>query len=268
MGQSNLPPVDSFFGLPGWLIMLVFLVVLLAACETGYRLGMKSRLDEKTKAVIPTIAAAVLGVLGLLLAFTMSMSVTRFETRRQLVLDEANAIGTDYWRAQLMPAPERTELQDLLREYAAVRLRYAEVGINPKRLEQARQETAQLQGQLWARASAFAEKDPRSVTAGLLLQSLNNTFDLENARWTAFLAHVPQSVVYVNGLMGLLAMFLVGYGFGLAGHRHALSAALLIVSVTAVLGVIIDLDRPRSGIIRVSQQPMIELQRQLAAPGH
>jgi amino acid transporter len=268
MGQYSIANLNTFFGIPGWLLLLLFFAMMLAFCEAGYRLGQRSRLGEKTREAIPTVLTAILGVLGLLLAFTMAMAVNRYDARRLLVLDEANAIGTDYWRTQLLPAPESTELQDLLRQYIDVRLRYAEAGFNSEKLQQVRRDTARLQSQLWSRAAAFAEKDPRSVTAGLLLQSLNTTFDLESARWTALLAHVPESVIYVNAFMGLLAGLLVGYGFGLTGNRHTLSIALLALSISVVLVVIIDLDRPRHGLLRISQQPLVDLQRQLAAPKH
>jgi hypothetical protein len=266
MGPNDVVKVETFFGLPAWLLVLLFVAIMMATSEAGYALGLRAKIDEKAKGVIPTIATAILAVLGLLLGFTMSMAVSRYDTRRYLVLDEANALGTAYLRAQVVPQPESTELQDLLRQLVDVRTRYAEGAIDAQRMRKARAETEELQGEIWARATAVAQRDPRSVPAGLLLQALNNAFDVENSRWTAFLSHVPESVIYVNALMGVIAVLMVGYGFGLAGQCHRLSVALLVISVSVVLGVIIDLDRPRSGVIRVSQQPMIELQRQLAAP--
>ena len=98
------------------------------------------------------------------------------------------------------------------------------------------------------------------MRTGLLLQSLNEAFDLETARWTAFQNHVPASVIYVNAVLGLLSAMLVGYMFGVDGRRNFFSMCLLALSITLVLAVIIDLDRPRSGFIRGSQQPMIDLQ--------
>lgn len=266
MGQDDIARLSSFFGMPGWLVMLMFLLLMLATWETGHWLGLKSRIDEKTKSAIPTVAGAILGVLGLLLAFTMSMAVTRYDTRRHLVLEEANAIRTAYLRTQLLPRPESTELQDLLRQYAEVRLRIAQAGRDAQTLQQGREEAEQLQRQLWSRAAAFAEKEQRSVTARLLLRSLNNMFDLKTGRWVAFIGRVPENVIYVNAVIGLLAALMLGYGFGMAGRHRPLYEALLIVSVTLVLAVIINLDDPRSRAIRDSQQPMIDLQGQLVKP--
>jgi hypothetical protein len=113
--------------------------------------------------------------------------------------------------------------------------------------------------EFWARAVAYGQKDPNPVRAGLLLQSLNQAIDLESARTMALQNHVPASVIYVNAIVGLLAAMVVGYAFGLHGRRQIFSMCVLAVAITLVLTLIIDLDRPRSGLIRVSQQPMIDL---------
>ena len=264
MSQDN---IENFYGAPEWLMGLLFLGLMAVACETGYRLGLRSKAAEKTRALVPTIAASILAILGLLLAFTMSMSVSRYETRRLLVLEEADAIFAAYLRMQALPAPESTELQELLRQYAANRLRVSQAALDFQKLRQGKEEDARLEGELWSRAATLARKEPQSVPAGVLMESLNKVFDLENDRWIGFVAHVPQGVIYVNALLGLVAALMVGYDFGLAGHRHPLSEALLIVAITIVMVVIVELDRPYSGVIRVSQQPLIYLQRRLAAPG-
>src|SRR5271165_5450144 len=111
-----------------WLIFVVFFgAILIAASEAGFRLGRKavSRSAENAKSQLGAVEGGILALLGLLLGFTMSMAVTRFEVRKQLVLDEANAIGTSYLRTRLVPDPEGTEIANLLREYVAVRLQYA-----------------------------------------------------------------------------------------------------------------------------------------------
>jgi hypothetical protein len=247
------------------IIFVIFFALMLAATEFGFRLGRKSEANtpDKTKSLVSTVEAAILAVLGLLLGFTMSMAVTRFEVRKQLVLDEANAIGTSYLRARLLPAPEGTEIASVLREYISVRVQYGTAGNDPTRLDSLRAQTVRLQDEFWERAVAYGQKDPNPVRAGLLLQSLNQTIDLESARRMALQNHVPESVIYVNGIVGILAAMLVGYTFGLNGRRQIFSMCVLALAITLVLTLIIDLDRPRSGFIRVSQQPMIDLQHGL-----
>jgi prepilin signal peptidase PulO-like enzyme (type II secretory pathway) len=243
------------------IIHVAFFALMLAASELGFRLGSKvqGKTSADTKSQISTVEAAVLGVLALLLGFTMSMAVSRFDVRKQLLLGEANAINTSLLRAQLLPAPEGPEIASLLRQYVNVRIQYGTAGNDLARLESLKTQTAHLQKEFWTRAVTYAQQDPNEVKAGSLVHSLNEAIDLERARWMALQNHVPESVIYVNAVVGLLSIFLVGYTFGVNGPRNLLSMFVLALSITLVLAVIIDLDRPRSGFIRGSQQPMIDL---------
>ena len=157
------------------------------------------------------------------------------------------------------PTPEGPEIANLLRQYINVRVQYGTSGNDLARLNDLHTQTGVLQTELWTRAASYAQKDPNPVKAGLLLQSLNEAIDLESARWMAFQNRVPQNVIYVNAIVGLLAAMLVGYSFGVNGHRNIFSMCVLALAITLVLSVIIDLDRPRSGFIGASQQPMIDL---------
>jgi hypothetical protein len=246
-------------------LVVFFAAILAAASEAGFRLGRKaeSRTAEKTKAHLGAIEGGILGVLALLLGFTISMAVTRFEVRKQLVLEEANAIETSYLRTRLLPAPESTEIANLLREYVVVRLQYADVGDDLDRLQAMREQAVRLQNEFWTVAVAYGQKDPSLVKAGLLLQSLNQVIDLESARWMAFQDHVPPTVIYVNYVVALFVAILVGYAFGREGRRQVFSTSMLVLAITVVLAVIVDLDQPRQGFIKVSQQPLVDLQHQL-----
>ena len=257
--------IGFLYGANEWIIAFLLLVLLLAMNEAGFRLGRhaESRTSEKTKSEISVVAGSIVGVLGLLLGFTMSMAVARFEARRQLVLEEANAIGTSYLRTQHLPAPDGPEIASLLSDYVNLRLEYARADQDFDQLQTARRQTARVQKEFWVRAVAYAQKDPNPVRAGLILISLNQVIDLEAARWMTFLDRVPASVIYVNGFIALLAVSLVGYSFGVSGRRQVFSVCLLAVAISVVLAVILDLDRPRRGFIQVSQQPMIDLQDQL-----
>lgn len=255
------------------LIACVVFLLLLVAAELGFRLGRAgySRISEKTKEEISVIQASVLGILGLLLAFTISMAVSRFEQRKQLVVDEANAIGTSYLRTDLIPEPDRGYIAKRLREYVGLRLRFARTGDdvatlrNAGAVKNAREEMQRAETDFWQRAIACAQRDPNPVTTGLLLQSLNEVVDLDAARWAAFNNHVPETVIYANAFVALLATILVGYSIGLLGQRNPFSVILLCIAITITLIVIIDLDRSRQGLITVTQEPLVELQEQLSA---
>jgi len=244
-------------------------LLLLAATELGFRIGRRgySRISEKSKTQISVIQGSMLGVVGLLLGFTIAMAVSRFELRKKLVLDEANAIGTSYLRTDLIPEPDRGYIAQQLRDYLGLRLRYARdpsILKDGNAIKKAQQEIGRAQNLFWRRAIACAQKDPNPVTTGLLLQSLNEIIDLSTARWAALNNHVPETVIYVNAVVALLATTLVGYSIGLAGQRDVFSVALLSIGITITLTVIIDLDSSRQGLITVSQQPLIDLQENLS----
>lgn len=262
--------VDFLYATPEWIIDSLFFALVLAAGEAGFRFGRsaQARTTEKTAAQISVVAGSVLGTLALLLGFTMSMAVSRFEVRKQLVLEEANAIGTSYLRTQLLPRPESTEIGNRLREYVDLRVHFVDVGSDPERIKDAREKALRLQDQFWPQAVAYARKYPSPVTTGLLLQSLNQAIDMEAAQWMALQNHVPVTVIYANAMVAFLAANIVGYTFGLQGRRQVFSTCLLALAITLVLAVILDLDRPRQGFIHVGQQPMVDLQSQLRAPGN
>ncbi len=250
-----------FYRTSEFVIRWLFFASLLAATEIGFRLGRRfgDRIPDGIKSEISTVETGILSVLALLLGFTTSMAVSRFELRKQLVLEESDAIGTSLLRAQLIPAPAGPEIAALLGQYVKVRVQYGGAGDDLAQLTDLNRQTARLQTELWTKTVSYAQKNPNPVVAGLLLQSLNQAIDVGEARWMAFQNRVPESVIYVNAAVGLLSMMLVGYAFGVHGRRNIFSMCVLAASIALVLAVIVDLDRPRSGFIRGSQQPMIDL---------
>ena len=262
--------VELFYSVDEWLIALVMLALLLLATEGGFRAGRKVRsgLDEGAKAQVGTIAGAVLGLLALLLGFTFSMALSRFDLRKQLVLEESNAIGTAHLRSRLLPEPVRTETAGLLRSYVDARLDFFRAGIDKERLREAHDKTEQLQTQLWSQVAAAVAKDDRETTTGYFITSLNEVIDLHGARRAAMENHVPEGVLLLLFAIALVAAVALGYGCGLGGCRHFLSTTMTFVLIVMVVTVIIDLDRPRRGLILVSQESMIRLRDDLshAAP--
>jgi hypothetical protein len=247
-----------------WLSSLIFFGIFLAISEGGMWLGERSQVTAgQVKIQIIAVEEAVLAILALLLAFSLVMAVSRFDSRRQLAVEEANAIGTACWRCLLVPPTQGRELVGLLQEYLDTKIHFFDSGVQPDSLRASRERTAQLQNEMWSRAAANSLTNPQSVPAGLLLESFNHAFDMEDARWTALTVHVPAGVLWVDCLVGLLAGLLVGYNFGLSGQHDHISTWVLATCVSAVLAVIMDLDQPRRGLIEVGAQPLIDLQRRL-----
>src|SRR5215831_10264311 len=155
------------------------------------------------------------------------------------------------------------EIADLLRAYTNVRIRGEDGRDVYEQITAARQESGRLQEAFWRRAVAYGQKDPDPVRSGLLLQSLKEVIQLDAARWMAFQDQVPATVICVIAVVGLLAVMLVGYTFGLSGLRQPFSICMMSLAITLVLAIVVDVDRPREGLIRVSQQPLLDLQKQL-----
>lgn len=248
-----------------WIVILVFLGVLLLAGEGGYLLGrrVQGKLDDTTKSAISSVQGAMLALFGLLLAFTFSMAVSRYDLRKQLVVEESTSIGTTYLRAQTLPQPYRAEVSRLLRDYVGVRLEFFAVGADAEQVARTSAETERIQDELWLQAIAAGDADPHAITTGLFMQSLNETIDIPTKRLAALQNRIPEVVILLLFFGGILAVGIVGYGYGLGLRRNLFLMAAFSVLIAAVVLVIIDLDRPRRGLITVSQQSMLDLQESL-----
>jgi hypothetical protein len=248
-----------------YLIIAALLITFLAATEIGFRSGRsrQSREDEQTRFHITSLQGPLLGLLALMLGFTFSMALSRYDMRKELVLAESNAIGTAYLRARLMPEPHRSENVRLLNAYVDARLDFYNAGNDPVRLAAAKADAAHLQQQLWAMAIAMSQLDTRSVPLGLFVQSLNAVFDLDADRSQALQNHVPKPVLALVSIIAAVALAFIGHGCGLHGRRHFVSTALVALLLALVLAVILDLDLPRQGLIKIKQDSMISLQREI-----
>jgi hypothetical protein len=236
--------------------------VILGACEIGRRLGVRAAARGGDS--VSTLESAMLGLLALLIGFTFAWALSRFEARRDGVLNEANAIGTTALRARLLPEPHRAETLKLLREYVKVRLDITQRPVSQKELAAAIDRSNTLQEALWQQARAVAAKDNAMVPTGLFIQTLNDMIDNHAKRLAALRNRVPNIVLLA--LVGLAAITcgFAGYASGLEARRSRWPLHVAGVSVAFVILLILDLDRPSTGFIEVSQQPMIDTAESLA----
>ena len=252
--------------------LVVILVVLvgasLLAAEAGFRLGRRHhRLrGDAGRANVSTLQGALLGLLALLLGFSFAMAHSRFDTRKLLVLQEANAIGTAILRAQLLQAPEGQQVADLLRQYVEVRLVFHEAGLDEGKLRYALAETDRLQAELWAGTVTAVERSPRPATTGLFVQAVNAVIELHAMRVNAMRNHIPEGVLWLLYFVTVLAMGMTGYGSGLGGDRNTWPTVTTAVLISVVVVVIMDLDRPHRGFITVGQSSMLDLRESLRRP--
>lgn len=258
----NFVPLDV---IPLWLFFILATAVCVAAVEFGYRFG-KSRhilsVKEKEEPVAAMVAA-LLGLVAFMLAFTFSMAASRFDARRQAVMEEANVIGTTYLRTRFLPEPERSECADLLRQYTILR-----VDAIPKhKVTELLQQSEEIHEKLWTRAVTVADRSPTSIPTGLFLQSLNETIDYHGKRvYVGLESRIPLTIWIALFIITLLGMISIGYQSGLAGTPRSPEILVLAVAFAGVLLLNVDLDRAHEGLLRVSQQPMIDVLRTMPEP--
>lgn len=250
------------------LVASVLVVAMVVGAEIGYRLGRRGRqtCGEGMRVQITSIQAAVVGLLALLLGFTFSMALSRFEYRKQMVVQESNAIGTAALRAQFLPASRADEVDGLFRRYVEIRLESVlQTGQGSPARQQLDREVRRIHSRLWSIASEAASLDPHSIPLGLFTHALNEIIDSKTRRDIAVANHVPESVLLFLLALAVLAAGVLGYGNGLAGGRiPGLMAGYCGVVVMTIL-LIVDLDHPQQGLARTSQQSMIDLHEILDA---
>ena len=243
---------------PLWALFVITVLVILFSIEVGFRLAhaVGQRSESERKWPLDEIEAATLSLLAFMLAFTFGLAASRFDARRSLIMEEANALGTTYLRAGILPEPDRTDIRNLLREYLDVRVhafQSAKVGGGLAQSEG-------LQNRLWSEAVAVGEKSPGSIVVGLFIASLNDVIDLHTKRLTQDRNRIPGSIWAALYAVAILGMAEVGYHAGLNTTRRGLSIIPLAITVSAVMLLIADLDRSHEGLLDVSPQPLIDLQ--------
>ena len=247
------------FNLSNYQLLPIFLVsvaVILVASELGRWLGLRA--GRRGEEDISTLEGAVIGLLALMIGFTFAMALSRFEGRREAILIEANSIGTTALRARLLPAPHNAESLKLLKDYVQVRLDITRRVPSPTELSAAIDRSNAIQEALWQQAKAVAATDNAMVPTGLFIQSLNEMIDNQQKRLTAVRNRVPNLVLLsLYGIAAVAGAF-AGYASGLGKRPSRFPAYVMIVLVCAVILIIQDLDRPLSGFITYSQQPMID----------
>lgn len=251
--------------LPLWTLFGLTVALVIGSIEAGFWLGTRrSRSREsENQSSVANMAAASLGLLAFLLGFTFSFAASRLETRRSVLLQEVNAIGTTWLRAATLPEPERAQARELLREYVDTRLEAVRAG----KLDAAVQHSAVLQTRLWDSAAALATRTPNSIVVGLYLQTLNEMIDLHTTRLNeALRVRIPIVIWAVLFALTAIAMAQIGYQIGLSGSRRPLAVPALALAFSVVMLLIADLDRPHAGWVRVSQIPMQELRDSMVEP--
>jgi len=244
-----------------FLIVGILLAFLVFGIEAGYRIGQKrqARFSESARTQINSMRTSMLGLLALLLGFTFAQSLQRLDARSSAVVDEANAIGTAYLNAQLAPPSVREPAQSLLRDYLDVRIQEAEMSLANPEEESLLLQAQRKQAGIWQYARQAAAEDGGPVTA-LFTQSICELIDSFGRREAEITRHVPEIVLLVLFVTFIMTGFVVGASSGAEGHRPSFVSYVAAAVIILVVFVVIDLDRPRRGLIEVPRDSLVDLQ--------
>ncbi|MHC4132728.1 MAG: bestrophin-like domain [Planctomycetota bacterium] len=252
-----------FYEFPLWGILLITLGILFAAFEGGFLLG-RHRYKHSSKAKdspVGPMVAATLGLLAFMLTFTFGIAASHFNTRRYLVLDEANAIWSTYAMTEMLTDDPSAQSKELLREYVDIRLKNIQ---SFGELKDLIFQSNAIQDKLWSIAMSGEVKGTGTSSAWLYVQSLSDMINMQTKR-ISYGAHgrVPTSIWVVVYWLAILGMAAMGYHAGLVGKRGFFAYMVLIFTFSMVIVLIYDLDRPKQQLFKVSQQTMINLQQRI-----
>lgn len=248
-----------FFSLSSWAVALIIFAVVASVTAAGVLLGRHLREHHETlREPFGVMQGALLGVVGLILAFGLSLAVGRYEDRRAAVVSEANAIGTTYLRAQLVAEPARTRSLTLLNRYTDLALRVSKEVPNSPSMNRTVAAEDLVQRRLWALASQALSVAPIASAPRLYVDSLNTMIDQQTVRLSALNNRVPGSVLALEVIGAALALGLLGLYLSVLG-RGLWPMALATLLVTMLLLVTFDLDRPTRGLITIPDTPYLSL---------
>lgn len=250
--MANMRPVVLF-------LISVVLLWLGMWLGTIIRIWRSQVIDEESK-IVTVLEGSLLTLFGLLMGFTFSMAVTRYDLRKGLVVKEANAIGTTWLRTATLVEPTRTQEQTLLRQYVPARQEFITSGNDRKAEGDSLKRAEDLEARLWAVASSYAT-DHRDPVTGLYLSTLNDAIDAEEERTAADENRIPTEAWWMLLIVGFVATVLVG--MDVKSSSWVLRAMLPFV-LAATLAMTMDLDSPRYGLIRIDQRSIDRLAQLVA----
>ena len=253
--------IDTTYLMIGMLVCMALAIFLGAAAGRA----RAERTTPEGKAHISALQASLLGLMALLLGFSLSLALGRYDSRSAAVVTEANAIGTAWLRTDLLPEPGRRQVRAALAHYVAIRAQAGNVTlVDDATRAQKRGEAEAAFARTWEIASAIARTDPNPATVSVT-NALNDMIDAFGERDAELDRHVPEPVLYLLFLTFIFLGWMLGFAPRVAGERPPLTVVAMIVLIVLLLFVIIDLDRPRRGLIEVDQTAMRSLAASISA---
>lgn len=243
----------------GWIIFALLILFYLAGALLQRLLLREPCTDAET-----ALVGSAVGLLAFVIGFTFSIAVNRYDERRNLILAEANAIGTTWLRSSLVDEPMRSEMRAILIRYTDSRLAMFEAAENPDELRRLQAVSQVELTRLWdvtTRASRVIEPAPLATS---LVQTVNDTIDLAQSRYTTYTIRIPRSVLFYLIGFAFIAAALTGFIRG--GRRHFLLSMLTYAMMAMVIALIFDLDRPLTGSVRLLPGPLLDTRAAMVEP--
>jgi hypothetical protein len=248
--------------IPIWILFTATVLVVAIAIELGYKVGLlQSKNSKKDKDEITTVnSGAILGLLGFILVFTFGIVYSRYDSKKELLREEANLIRTAWLRADFLPSQDHSKAQMLLRKYVDLRVGVVSLD-DPLKIQAVLNESNQIQNQLWEMAVFNARKDMNSDVAALYIESLNEMINQHALRVAVGIhTRIPTAIWLLLYLLVILGMFGVGYQASITGSsRRSWLTPVMILTFSLMILLIVALDRPNNKVIPVSQQPLVDL---------
>jgi hypothetical protein len=248
---------------PTWLITLIVALLILSVNELGFRLARVGPLARASEGPSVVVQSAAFTLVALLLGFSFSLSLGRYDARRAVLVREANLINTTFLRTSLIDARTASAIRADLRKYVNVRVDFALADADPRRRALATEKSNLLQRSMWSLATEASRREPHPMTP-LFITSLNDTIGISVEEADALEAHIPNSVFIGLVAIILIASGMMSYDFGRQGQRAFVPKALFALTLAIAIALILDLDRPQRGAIRLNLEPLQTLQRSLA----
>jgi hypothetical protein len=255
-----------FFRLTSWELGLILMAGVLGTMAIGLVLGrfLRQR-SEHLREPVSVLQAALLGLVGLVLAFGLALAVGRYEARRTAVVDEANAIGTTYLRAQTLPEPIRTQSLERLVRYTDTSIALSDSIPESAKARAAIADGQRLQRELWGLAGQALAEKPVESAPRLYVETLNNMIDMQTVRVAGLNNRVPGAVLAVEVGGAAVALALLAFYLSILG-RGVGTVLLAAGLITLLLLVTFDLDRPTRGFIEVPDTPLVNVRASMELP--
>jgi hypothetical protein len=256
----NLP---FFYQMPFWTNPLLLVGILLFSLEVSYRVGMWQRRrageEREQDRRGDVILSALLALLGLMLAFTYSFTVSRSDMRKTAAIDEINAVGTAFLRADLLGEPHRTSIRTSLLEYARTLIIAPQIAATKGGVTKIVERMSTKQSEIWPGLRGLVESQAPSPLTNSMVQSITDVSDAHTKRLMAALDWLPEVILAMLLFVGFGCLSIVGYSAGRADTLRRWRTTVLTLVLAAVMTMIIDFDRPLSGFVQMNQHPYSKL---------